>query len=314
MKRTGFFFNKVFLEHDAGAGHPESPERLRVIVGALEKAPFSGSITRFTEFPARAPQSLYAIHDKSYVEWVGHKIDEGARVLDFGDTGVCARSWEAALKAADAATDAAHRVWTGELDRAFVAPRPPGHHAEASRAMGFCIFNNIAVASAWLFDHGAERLAIVDWDVHHGNGTQAAFYSDPRLLFISLHQYPHYPGTGSMGEKGAGAGEGATLNIPMRPGSGDGQYLAAFDDMVIPALEDFEPEMILVSAGFDSHSRDPLSSIMLSTEFFGEMTRQLCGVANRHCKGRLMSVLEGGYDLKALNDAVGLHVEMMLSE
>ncbi|HUX07092.1 MAG TPA: histone deacetylase [Acidobacteriota bacterium] len=314
MKRTGFFYNDVFLEHDAGAGHPERPERLQAILGALERAPFSGSIIRFSEFPARAPQSLFPIHDKSYVEWVGRRIGEGARVLDYGDTGVCPRSWEAALRSADAAVDAADRVWNGELDRAFVAPRPPGHHAEAGRAMGFCIFNNIAVAAAWLLDHDAQRVAIVDWDVHHGNGTQAAFYSNPRLLFISLHQYPHYPGSGGAAEKGAGDGLGTTLNIPMRPGSGDEHYLAAFEDMVIPALDDFEPEMILVSAGFDSHSRDPLSSIMLSTEFFGEMTQQLCAAANRHCKGRLVSVLEGGYDLTALSEASALHVETMLNE
>jgi acetoin utilization deacetylase AcuC-like enzyme len=314
MKKVGFFYNSIFLEHDTGGGHPERPERLRAILGAIEQSPIGKELIRFEDFPARAPGSLYRVHEKPYVEWVDSQIKGGVRVLDFGDTVVGPRSYEAALKAADAAVDAAVQVWSGEIDRAFVAPRPPGHHAEADHAMGFCIFNNIAVAASWLLGHGAERLAIVDWDVHHGNGTQAAFYSDPRVLFISLHQYPHYPGTGSSHERGAGEGEGTTLNIPMAPGSSDEHYLAAFENMVIPALDDYEPEMILVSAGFDGHRHDPLSSIGLSTETFGEMARMVCEASERHCKGRVAAVLEGGYDLAALSESVVLVLEVLSSE
>ena len=312
MKRVGYFYNEIFLEHDCGSGHPESPRRLEAINEALDGAPFAADIQRFTDFPARAPGSLEAVHEKGYIKWVANRIESGARVLDFGDTQVGARSYLAALKAADAAVDAAHRVWHGELDRAFVAPRPPGHHAEADRAMGFCIFNNIAVAAAWLLREGARKVAIVDWDVHHGNGTQHTFYADPQVLFISLHQYPHYPGTGAGSERGEGEGEGSTINLPMRAGSGDEEYLQAFDGIVIPALEEYGPEAILVSAGFDGHRSDPLAGIALSTEAYGEMTRLLCEASGRLCGGRLVSVLEGGYNLGALAEVALVHVGTML--
>jgi len=313
-KKVGFFYNEIFLEHETGAGHPESPHRLAAIKQAVDSAPFADDLVRIDHFPARAPGSLHAVHEPSYVEWVKRQVESGVAFLDFGDTHVCEKSYAAALSAADAATDAAHRVWHGELDRAFVAPRPPGHHAEAGRAMGFCIFNNIAVAAAWLLSEGAERLAILDWDVHHGNGTQAAFYSNPGVLFVSLHQSPHYPGTGSAGERGAGDAVGTTLNIPMSPGSGDDEYLDAFNNEILPALDDYEPQMILISAGFDAHVADPLSAIRLSTEVYGEMTRLLCAAAKRHSRGRIASILEGGYALDAVSEAVVLHLQRLVDE
>jgi acetoin utilization deacetylase AcuC-like enzyme len=312
MKKVGFLYNPIFLEHDSGAGHPESPKRLEAILRMLEKAPFSGDLIRVEDFTPRAPESLHLVHDFAYVEWVEERIREGYSVLDWGDTRVGPHSYEAALKAADAAVEAAVRVWTGGLDRAFVAPRPPGHHAEHNRAMGFCIFNNIAVAAAWMLNEGAKRLAIVDWDVHHGNGTQNTFYSEPRVLFISLHQYPHYPGTGAADERGSGEAVGTTMNFPMRAGSGDEEYLQAFDNKILPALEEFAPEMILISAGFDAHRRDPLSSIQLSTKAYGEMTSRLCNTADKLCGGKVVSILEGGYDLGILQEAVGLHITKLM--
>ncbi len=311
MKAIGFYYNDRFLTHDTGSTHPERPQRLEAITRAVAAARVDGALERVTEFPARAPESLHLVHSPEYVGRVRQEIAGGATLLDAGDTVVGAQSYDAALLAADAAVDAATRVWHGELPRAFVAPRPPGHHAEASAAMGFCLFNNIAVAARWLLQEGASRVAIVDWDVHHGNGTQHAFYAEPRVLFISLHEYPHYPGTGSASERGTGEGEGTTINIPMRAGSGDDAYRTAFNEIIVPALDDFAPELILISAGFDAHQDDPLSSIRLSTEAYGEMTRTLCAAADRLCGGKVVSLLEGGYDLDALATSVVRHLEVL---
>ena len=311
---VGFFTHPLFLEHDTGPGHPESPRRLEAILRMLDGEPFAGRLVRVDDFPRRAPASLYGVHDRQYVESVRQRIEAGATVLDFGDTRVCPASYDAALKAADAAADAALRVWSGELTRAFVATRPPGHHAERAGAMGFCIFNNIAVAASQLLEAGAARVAIVDWDVHHGNGTQAAFYAEPRVLYVSLHQFPHYPGTGSAGERGVGEAEGTTLNIPMPAGSGDEEYLEAFEEQVVPAVDQFAPEAILVSAGFDAHADDPLAGMRLSTEAYAEMTRRLRLAAGRHCDGRIVSFLEGGYNLVALCEALGAHLLELLEK
>lgn len=313
MKRVGFFYNEIFLKHDTGGAHPECAERLDAILRMLESAPHSDKLARIEKFPPRAPESLYCVHDSSYVEHVEKQIESGASVLDWGDTTVGKHSYQAALVAADAAVDAAVQVWSGKLDRAFVAPRPPGHHAERDRAMGFCIFNNIAVAAAWLLDNeGCKRVAIVDWDVHHGNGTQTVFYSEPRVLFISLHQFPHYPGTGAGNERGSGEAEGTNINITMGPGCGDEEYSYAFEEKVIPALDDFQPQIILISAGFDAHRDDPLSSIQLSTEAYGEMAGRLCAASDRHCGGKIVAVLEGGYNLGVLQEASGLVLQVML--
>jgi acetoin utilization deacetylase AcuC-like enzyme len=216
--------------------------------------------------------------------------------------------------AAGGVVNAADAVARGEAGRAFCAVRPPGHHAERSNAMGFCFFNNVAIAAEYLrHQHGIERIAILDWDVHHGNGTQHYFEADPNVFFCSIHQHPDtlYPGTGYAEERGTGAGMGATLNVPMAPGSGDEEYRRAFETTILPALDRFRPEFLLISAGFDAHRADPLGHIKLSTEMFGWMTLHAMELARRHCGGRIVSVLEGGYDLTALADSVQAHLEVL---
>jgi acetoin utilization deacetylase AcuC-like enzyme len=215
----------------------------------------------------------------------------------------------AALKAAGGTLEAVDRVVAGDLSKAFCAVRPPGHHAEASKAMGFCIFNNIAMGAAYaLTKKEIKRVAIIDWDLHHGNGTQHIFYERDDVLYISLHQYPHYPGSGPAAEKGIGKGVGYTINIPMAAGSADGEYRDAFSTVIIPALTEYQPQIIFISAGFDAHRDDPLGSMNLSSEFYGEMTARLKMVADQFCDGRIISILEGGYSLSALKEATTLHL------
>ncbi|MFI5404079.1 MAG: histone deacetylase, partial [Planctomycetota bacterium] len=249
------------------------------------------------------------VHDADYVRGVEAAIARGARVLDEGDTRVSADSYRAALAAAGGAVRAVEGVIDGTWRNAFVAVRPPGHHAERGTAMGFCLFNSAAVAAAHARAAlGLERVAILDWDVHHGNGTQHLFEEDGQVFFASLHQWPLYPGTGLARERGRGAGVGATLNCPQEPGSGDREWLGAFEGTVLPAVEAFRPELVIVSAGFDAHERDPLAQTRLSTAAFRTMTESVLEVARKCCRGRVVTLLEGGYDLEALADCVEAHV------
>ena len=269
----------------------------------------------FIEAESASEKWLALVHDPEYVKGIlSLEIDE-AVVLDWGDTIATKATPRAALLAAGAGVQAARLVLDGTLGSAFCCVRPPGHHAERGRAMGFCIFNNVAVAAAYLVEEEAvRRVAVVDWDVHHGNGTERMFLEDDRVLYISLHQYPHYPGTGSADTVGAGRGAGYTLNLPMGAGAGDREYLLAFSDRVIPALDEFKPLFILVSAGFDGHAEDPLSSTLLTSPAYGRMTAMLRECAERHCGGKIVSMLEGGYDLAALADSVEEHVRALLPE
>ena len=305
---VGVIYHELFLKHLEGVVHVERPERLRAIMDRLKTGPLAGSLSFIGAIPAEQAW-LTRVHDLKYVESIA-TLDVGDPVvLDWGDTIATLATPQAALYAAGAGVQAARLVLEGALPSAFCAVRPPGHHAEADRAMGFCVFNNIAVAAADLLEQGGlTRVAIVDWDVHHGNGTERMFADDDRVLYISLHQFPHYPGTGSAAMRGRGKGEGYTLNLPMGAGVGDQEYRLAFSERVIPALDKFKPEFILISAGFDAHRDDPLSGTMLSSEIFGEMTRMLMACANRHCQGRIVSLLEGGYDLKALAESVEYHL------
>ena len=307
-KATGFVSHDDCLEHIAGPNHPEQPARVQAICEVLTQTSLSSDLDHLT--PTEVERAaLEAVHDTRYIDLVEETVRRGGGQLD-PDTRAGIGSDRAARLASGGLLQAVDRVMLGEWQNAFVACRPPGHHAERDRAMGFCLFNHVAVASAHLrSQHGLERVAILDWDVHHGNGTQHIFEADPTVFYASLHQFPHYPGTGAAAERGLGAGEGATLNCPMQSGSGDREWLAALDERVLPALEAFQPDFLLISAGFDAHREDPLAGCNLSTEGFRQLTRAMLSFAASQTEGRLVSLLEGGYDLDALAECALVHLE-----
>jgi acetoin utilization deacetylase AcuC-like enzyme len=305
---TGLAADPLCLKHDPGCGHPECPERYEAAIMGLEKA---GLAEKLPRIPARdaTRQELRRVHTSHYLDLAEREIKEGLPELSTGDTSVCEASWDAALRAAGLAVSAVDAVATGGMENAFCAVRPPGHHATADRAMGFCIFNNVAVAARHAQKaHGLGKVLIVDWDVHHGNGTQDLFYDDGTVLFFSTHQWPLYPGTGRRTERGAGPGTGFTINCPLPQGAGRAEILGAMRAELEPAADAFRPDMVLISAGFDSRAGDPLGGFLLRDEDFAEMTRVLLGIAARHAGGRLVSLLEGGYNLGGLGAAVAAHV------
>lgn len=308
MARTGYVSTPLSARHDTGPGHPERAARVEAIELALARSELARELER-VDAPEIDLARIERVHPRGYLEKTAAAIAAGARVLDEGDTRVSADSWRAARAAAGGAARAVELVLAGQLSNAFVAARPPGHHAEREHAMGFCVLNNVAIAAAEARARGIERVAIVDWDVHHGNGTQHIFERDPNVFYASLHQWPLYPGTGLAHERGLGAGEGTTLNVPLPPRSGDVEWLAAFDDEVLPELEHFKPQFVLISAGFDAHMDDPLSQTLLSDEAYRHMTHTLLALARDHAQGRVVSLLEGGYDLEALARCVGVHLE-----
>jgi acetoin utilization deacetylase AcuC-like enzyme len=311
LSDIGFVYDPRFLEHDTGAGHPERAHRLTAILRHLEGAELWERL-RPLKIGSAAEDWILKIHGARHLHFVRESSKRGAAVLDQGDTHVSARSFEVAELAVGAALAAVDAVMAGLLQRVFCAVRPPGHHAEPDRAMGFCLFNNVAIASRYAQEkYGIERVAIVDWDVHHGNGTQKIFYDDPTVFYISLHQYPFYPGTGSRSETGTGKGERLTLNLPMRAGSGEEDYLAAFRQEILPALDNYRPDLIIISAGFDAHRDDPLANINLTEGSFATMTAMLKDSAARHSGGRMVSVLEGGYNLAALARSVEAHLRSL---
>lgn len=308
-KPTALIWSTDFALHETGS-HPERPER----IDALERALTAAGM--FNDRAVYAPQSatveaLEMVHPRPLIERIRRLAEHGGGAID-PDTVVSPDSWEVALLAAGGAIQAVDLVQSGAEQRVFVLGRPPGHHAEPNRAMGFCLFNNVAIAARHaIAQYGLERVAIVDWDVHHGNGTQAAFWDDPSVLFISLHQYPFYPGTGAAGEQGGGRGEGFTINLPLPAGCTDAIYVEAFTELVVPALEAFQPELMLISAGFDAHRSDPLGQMQVSTECFGELAALVQEAADRCCEGRLVLILEGGYNLDALGASVVQVIETL---
>ena len=311
---TGLIHDLRFCLHDTGAGHPERPDRLRAIDQRLRDDGLPDQLTTLMFEPASV-EDIRLVHDQPYADRLAQQCARGGRFIDEPDSAICPESYDIALLATGGALAAADAVMAGQVQNAFAALRPPGHHAESHQSMGFCLFNNIAVIAEHLIQrHGLERIAIVDFDVHHGNGTQHTFEARRDVLFISIHEDPRYlyPGSGFADETGRNEGEGHTLNLPMPPRSDDRDYQTAFEQKLIPRLTDYEPQALLVSAGFDAAAADPLAHIELSTECFAWMTRQLTAVAATHCRGRLICTLEGGYDLTALADGVAAVLKGLL--
>jgi acetoin utilization deacetylase AcuC-like enzyme len=314
MSHTGFVYDDIFLKHETMPGHPERPARLEAIVSMLDETGLANELHRIAPREATL-DDLTRVHEPHYVDFVKRAVESGQRVLDMGDTCVGPHSYRAALMAAGGVLAAVDAIVAGDVRNAFCAVRPPGHHAEAAQAMGFCLFNNVAVGARYAQAvHGLESVLIIDWDVHHGNGTQHAFYDDDTVLYVSTHQSPHYPGTGAASETGHGRGEGFSLNIPMRAGAGDAEFTKTFNDVIAPRADQFAPDLVLISAGFDAHDADPLSGLELTSACYGELTRIVKGIADRHAAGRLVSVLEGGYDLRALRGAVEAHLRALMRE
>lgn len=308
---TGFLYDKRYLDHDPGEGHPESRKRLEVSMAHLQKLPWFQDLKKL--LPQTADESwIRAVHSKEYIQRARRACEEGYSYLDTPDVSISKNSYDIALLAAGGALELADQMMAGQIQNGFAMLRPPGHHAEKDFAMGFCLFNNAAVLARYLQKkHGLEKILILDWDVHHGNGTQHTFYEDPSVVYVSLHQYPFYPGTGADYEAGEGRGEGATLNCPMPAGSGDKLYETAFREKIIPKMESFKPDAILISAGFDAHQNDPLASMNLSTPFYGWMTERMMEVAEKYSKGRLISLLEGGYNLENLPKCIETHLAVL---
>jgi acetoin utilization deacetylase AcuC-like enzyme len=330
MPLVAFVSSPRYVEHETSMFHPERPDRIRAIHRAVRAAGLVDSPDPFPDFELdlgampRAPAKLLevkpvpadeqwvlAVHTPEHLAKVKHVAEIGGGVLDLGDTPIGPKSFGIAMLSLGGVLTACDMVMGGWVKRAFAAVRPPGHHAEPDRAMGFCLFANVAIGARYLQrKHNIQRVAIVDFDVHHGNGTQAVFEADPSVFFVSLHQHPRtcYPGSGFEWEKGVGPGVGYTLNIPFRPRATDADYLEAIRTKVIPAVENFKPQVLMVSAGFDAHLDDPLAEVELSEEGFGRMTAELVALGDRCCEGRIISALEGGYDLRALGRSVVRHL------
>jgi acetoin utilization deacetylase AcuC-like enzyme len=302
----------LFLDHDTGRGHPEQPGRLRSITAALDEAglPARCRPVSFTPLPF---EEIAVLHSAHQVEWAREVCAGGGGYLD-GDTPVSARSCDVARAAAGACAAAVDAVLAGQDHNALCLVRPPGHHATPRRSMGFCLFNNIALAARRALDRGLARVLVVDWDVHHGNGTQDVFYTDERITFLSIHRYGQgfYPGTGAAGETGSGKGLGHTLNVPVALGTAPGDYHAAFRAALEKAAGIARPELVLLSAGFDAHRLDPIGGLGLEEEDFVTLSREVLAVAATHAGGRLVSCLEGGYHLDALARSVRAHLEVLL--
>ena len=307
--KTGFVYDPRFLNHNPGAHHPESPERLKTCFNALkEKSWFRDLI--IPEFQHADESWIREIHTADYLRHAQEVCDSSKSYLDTPDVGISKNSYDIAKLAAGAGLELADQMMNGKIQNGFALLRPPGHHAESSQALGFCLLNNIAILAKYLQKkYRLEKILILDWDVHHGNGTQHSFEEDPSVFYMSIHRFPFYPGTGAAHENGIGRGKGATLNCPMPAGCGDLQYEQIFKTKILPKCHEFEPDAVLISAGFDAHARDPLGGMNLSTEFFGWMTERMLEIAGQYAENRVLSLLEGGYDLKALSDCVNHHLE-----
>ena len=308
--KTGFAYHPDYLQHYTGPLHPERPERLRASLEALEGSELWAELHPIEPTGATVGQVCSA-HDSGYVARVKQHCEQEVP-LDY-DTPVVAESFDIALLSTGGVLRAADAVIAGTVRNAFALVRPPGHHAVPNRSMGFCLFNNVAITARYLQrEHGVGRVAIVDWDVHHGNGTQDIFYADGSVFFFSIHQSPLYPFTGAADERGAGDAVGTNLNVPMPPGSDTEAYIAVFQDILKPALLDFAPEVVMISAGFDAHYLDPLASINVTAEGFAALTDIVAEIAGETAGGRIISALEGGYSLQGVSESVVAHVERLV--
>jgi acetoin utilization deacetylase AcuC-like enzyme len=307
--RVGCYDDPVFADHDPGPGHPERPERLDAVRRGLREGRLLDALVSLAPREATR-EELLRVHSASHVDRVA--ATQGRRVRFDADTATSPRSYEAAVRAAGAVVDAVDRVLDGILDRAFCNVRPPGHHATRERPMGFCLFNNVAVGAAAALARGVARVAIVDFDVHHGNGTQEAFYPDPRVLYVSSHQFPFYPGTGLLSEVGEGEGRGFNVNLPMPGGLRDGDYRRAYREIVEPIGRAFDPELVLVSVGFDPHRDDPIGGMGVTAAGFAELMDVCLAIASGSARGRLVAVVEGGYDLVGIAESTAATVGQML--
>jgi acetoin utilization deacetylase AcuC-like enzyme len=314
MRRTGYVYDERYLLHDPGSWHPERPDRLKVIHKALTEDRMTTLMVPIQPYAAPLPW-LERLHDPDYIRRFKAACDKGASIFEVPDCGICPQSYEIALLAAGGVMAAVDAVMGGQVDNAFCAVRPPGHHAEYNRALGFCFFNNVALGALYVLEQfGLERVAIVDWDVHHGNGTQHLFESDPRVFYLSLHEDPQhcYPGTGYRHERGKGPGEGFTLNLPLPPRSDDSDYLGALRKEALPRLREYKPQFLFISAGFDAHESDPLAHMKVTRDGYRQMGRLLLDLAQETAGGRVIYVLEGGYNLEVLEDCVEDQVRLLL--
>jgi acetoin utilization deacetylase AcuC-like enzyme len=308
---TALLLDAVYKEHLTGEGNPERPGRVDAVRQALDDA---GLVRNAISVPARpaTEEELAMCHPREYVALVRREVERGARELSTGDTPLSRKSFEVASLAVGGVLNATDVLFSEKANNAFCAVRPPGHHASATRGMGFCIFNNVAIAARYAQrKYGIKRVLIADWDVHHGNGTQDIFYADSSVLFFSTHQSPWYPGTGSMDETGSGDGKGTTINCPFPSGAGRAEILGAFQQKLLPAVKTFKPQLVILSAGFDSRAGDPLGQFKLTDADFADLTRLIMDIAEEHAGGRLLSVLEGGYSLSGLGAAAAAHVKTL---
>lgn len=312
---TVFVYDPLFLEHDTGPGFPESADRLRWLTAHLDTVPLGATLTRMAPDPDIDPLPWVAkVHHPDYITSLRNACENGKEFTGgSSDNPISRQSYDAAVRAVGAALTAVDAVMTGRARNAFAAVRPPGHHAMPEGAKGFCLFGNAAIAARYAQEkHGIERVMIIDWDVHHGDGTQEIFYADPSVFFFSTHQYPFYPGpSGAAENTGAGAGKGFNLNVPLPAGSGDRAVLEAFDRQLAEAFRQFRPELVIISAGFDAHEADPLGQLGWSSEVYGELTRKVRALAREQGHERIVSVLEGGYSKEAMTTGVTAHLEAL---
>ena len=305
---TRLYTHALSVEHITPPGHPERPDRIRALDQAFSDEQFAA--LKRIDAPEADPSYFELAHPNSHLSDIKSRIPETGLAIVDADTSASPKSWEAVIRVCGASMDAVDAVFNKQASNAFISMRPPGHHAEKTTSMGFCLVNNIAIAARYAQQvHGCERVAIIDWDVHHGNGTQDIFYDDPSVLFASTHQMPLYPGSGALKETGAGN----IFNAPLSEGDDGSKFKEAFRERVLPAVEGFKPDLVMISAGFDAHYRDPLAGLNLVADDFDWATANLMEIADQHCEGRLVSLLEGGYDLQGLAESATAHVNRLMT-